>query len=85
MSEAQSFLLRVLAGEARITEIDDFVERWHRGESGDELHDYLGMNPEEYSLWLENPDMLTEICTARRRQQSLAEALPAAERAKSRG
>ncbi|MGO9744388.1 MAG: hypothetical protein ACLPN5_23275 [Roseiarcus sp.] len=75
MSEAQSFLDHVMAGTVLISEIDDFVERWHQGQSSEELHDYLGMRPEEYSLWLENPDMLAVICAARQRQQSVAEAV----------
>ena len=75
MSEQSSFLDRVLKGRAKIAEIDDFVERWHEGESAADLSDYPGMRPEEYSLWLENPEMLEVICSARRRQQPLAEAV----------
>ncbi len=75
MSEAQSFLDRVMAGTVLISEIDDFVEKWHQGQSSEKLHDYLGMRREEYSLWLENPDMLAVICAARRRQQSVAQAV----------
>jgi len=73
MSEQLSFLEGVLEGRAKIAEIDDFVERWHESESAADLSDYLGMRPDEYSLWLENPEMLAVICSARRRQQPLAE------------
>jgi hypothetical protein len=75
MSEQPSFLNLVLEGRAQIGEIDDFVERWHEGQSAADLTDYLGMSPDEYSLWLENPEMLAVICSARRTRQPLAEAV----------
>ncbi len=75
MSDAEAFLDRVMIGQSLITEIDDFVDEWHEGPSTRDLHEYLGMNLDEYSLWLENPDMLGVICMARRRQQSLAQAV----------
>ena len=75
MSDKPGFLDLVLEGRAQIDEIDDFVEGWHEGESAVDLSDYLGMRTEEYSLWLENPEMLEVICSARRRQQPLAEAV----------
>jgi len=75
MSDKPGFLDLVLEGRAQIDEIDDFVEGWHEGESAVDLSDYLGMRSEEYSLWLENPEMLEVICSARRRQQPLAEAV----------
>jgi hypothetical protein len=75
MSEQPSFIDLVLEGRAQIDEIDDFVERWHEGQSTADLRDYIGMRPEEYSLWLENPEMLAVICSARRGRQPLAEAV----------
>jgi hypothetical protein len=75
MSEGLSFLDLVLTERAQLDEIDDFIEQWHEGESPAHLSDYLGMRADEYSLWLENPEMLALICSARRRQQPLAEAV----------
>ena len=68
----ESFIFEITGAPRKI---DDFVERWHEGQSTEALHDYLGMSPAEYSLWLENPDMLLLICNARRRRQPLAEAV----------
>jgi hypothetical protein len=75
MSEHPTFLGLVLEGQAEIGEIDDFLERWHEGRGAADLSDYLGMRSDEYSLWLENPEMLALICSARRSRQSLAQAV----------
>jgi hypothetical protein len=75
MSETHHFLDQLVAGTVDSAEIDDFVEKWHEGQSTEALHDYLGMSSAEYSLWLENPEMLTLICAARRRGQPLAQAV----------
>ena len=75
MSEPQSFIDRASTGQVLFNEIAEFVERWHRGKSAEELHEYLGMTRDEYALWLVNPDTLAIICAARRGRQSLAEAV----------
>jgi hypothetical protein len=75
MPETHRFLDRLIAGTVDPAEIDEFVEKWHDSQSTEELHDYLGMSAAEYSLWLENPDMLTLICAARRRGQPLDQAV----------
>ena len=74
MSEQMSFLDRLIAGTARAGEIDEYVEKWHEGDGSAELREYLGMTAEEYSLWLDNPEMLAEICAARRSRQPLVQA-----------
>ncbi len=75
MSDQSSFVDLVLKGEAQIGEIDDFVEKWHEGHDARDLSHYLGMRSDEYSLWLENPEMLALICATRRSRQSLAQAV----------
>lgn len=66
MSDRPKFVDLCLAEKAALDEIDDFVDRWHAAPQGQELHDYLGMSEEEYSLWLRVPDALTYIVEARR-------------------
>lgn len=65
MSELKPFLDRLMAGHVLMQEIDDFVERWHGGDGTGELHEFLGMSLEEYTLWLRDPDALATICEAR--------------------
>jgi len=75
MSETNSFLKLVMDGKVLISEIDDFVDKWHGGQSTDELYEYLGMTFDEYSLWVADPDTLAIICTARLKGQPVAQAV----------
>lgn len=62
-----NFIDLCLAGHALADDIDQFVDRWHDGQGpGMELHDFLGMSFDEYSLWVERPHALRSILYARR-------------------
>lgn len=65
----QTFVEKCLRGEEESANIDDYVDRWHEGEprhlSGWSLADYLGMVPEEYERWVEDPASLPEILNER--------------------
>lgn len=40
-----------------LNQIDDAVDAWHDGAGqGQELHEYLGMTWDEYSLWAQDPN-----------------------------
>jgi hypothetical protein len=71
MSSHRSFLSLALAGEAMTDEIDDYVDRWHENPNGLSLHDYLGMDREEYGLWLSSPDTLPLIIASRKLKMPL--------------
>ncbi len=60
------FIQERLSGTARLTDIDTYIERWHQCNSDKSIHDFLGLTLYEYSLWVENPDILSNIVTARR-------------------
>ena len=66
MSSDRRFISLALSGEAMTDEIDDFVDQWHDNPTGLSLHDYLGMNREEYALWLSSPDTLPLIIASRK-------------------
>jgi hypothetical protein len=66
MSSDRNFVSLALSGEAMTDEIDDYVDQWHDNPSGLSLHDYLGMNREEYGLWLSSPDTLPLIIASRK-------------------
>lgn len=58
---AKNFTEAVLAGEANIDDIDDYVDRWHRGIDHIDLVPlwlYLGMSRRQYARWVEDPDSL---------------------------
>lgn len=67
MSEAP-FMDRLLAGEVLdLDEIERDIARWHEHPNPTvELHDWLGLTPEEYALFAERPDTLRLIAHARR-------------------
>jgi len=70
------FIDLCLSGDALEEEIDSFVARWHDGDGADEqLHEYLGMSWQEYSLWGTTPSLLRYIIAARRRGTTLDEAV----------
>ena len=78
MSSERSFVDLLMAGKVSLDQIDDFVDRWHAAPSGRELHDYLGMTAEEYSLWLRVPDALQYVVAARQEMKPLAETVAGA-------
>jgi len=44
----------VLHGTARVEDVEDWVEAWHRGDPlGWELHERLGLTWEEYGRWVQ--------------------------------
>ena len=60
-----NFIQECLSGTARFADIDTYVERWHQRNSDKSIHDFLGLTLREYSLWVENPEALSKIVTAR--------------------
>lgn len=72
-----NFIELCLKGDVLTDEIDDFVQDWHDGKAGadQELHEFLGMRWEEYSIWATNPSILPYILSARKNGISLEEEL----------
>ena len=71
MSESRNdFIGLCLAGEANISEIDDFVERWHTGDDPRELHEFLGMTEKEYAAWVARPESIRNILLYRRQSKA---------------
>ncbi len=62
----KSFIEQVMDGQTSCADVDDFVDRWHEGDSAMILHEYLGMSFEDYSLWVGSPDKLEAIVARRR-------------------
>ena len=67
MSEhTKTFLEMCLDREASPSEIDDFVDQWHNSDTPGSLSEFLGFTPEEYASWVEQPDSLDRIISARK-------------------
>lgn len=71
-----TFLEQARAGEVAVSDVDDFVGRWHDGEGAGTLREFLGLSTEEYGRWLLNPGALAEII-------GVADVRPAREPAKA--
>jgi hypothetical protein len=59
------FITDCINGDALISEVDDYVDRWHENGGGISLHEYLGMTKSEYALFVEDEDYLGLIISAR--------------------
>jgi len=68
------FVDLVLEGEVFDTEIDDFVEAWHRNDSALSLAEFLGFTDQEYAMWVEQPGALRSILFCRKNGIRLDEA-----------
>ena len=54
--------------DVRSDDIDDFVKEWHESKSELSIHEFLGMTEDEYKLWVEQPEILEAILTARQKK-----------------
>lgn len=61
-----NFVKKALAGKVMFDEIDDFVDKWHLDDQGKTLPEYLGLTREEYAVWVQNPDVVPQIISARK-------------------
>ena len=75
----QTFVERVLAGRALPEDIDDYIDEWHDGPDtlGDLPH-FLGMQRDEYNLWVEHPPSLRYILVAHMANSSVDAVRPLA-------
>lgn len=71
----RSFIELALNGDVLPDEIDDFIDAWHEGSSKEELHEFLGMTLQEYTLWVSNPELIQLIIAARHRQEPILSAV----------
>ena len=70
-----NFIQNCLTGDALLDEIDDYIDKWHDGDSELPLHTYLGMSWDEYTLWIESPENLAYIVAAHKRSITYNEVL----------
>jgi hypothetical protein len=72
----ETFVDRCLQGEALISEIDDFVDRWHDAVDEERsLAEFLGLTESEYALWVKQPSALKLIIFAKKNEVPLEQLL----------
>lgn len=60
-----TFVEQVLAGNAAVDDVDDYVERWHAGEGEGSLADFLGLSSAEYDAWVNDAGALRRLLERR--------------------
>ena len=70
-----SFINDCINGSAKINDLDDYVEYWHKNNTGVALHDYLGFTDEEYGKWIKTGDdvFIAEILRDRIRRAGVGD------------
>ncbi len=61
-----NFIEDCISGDALLSEIDDYIDKWHDGNSKLPLHDFLGMTLKEYTAFVADEEILPLIVTAHR-------------------
>jgi hypothetical protein len=74
-SKAPTFVDQLLQGRAVLEDIDNYVDKWHEGDDPRELHESLGLDWDEYALWVERPHTLRHIVFARREGMAVEDVL----------
>lgn len=65
---ATPFIDLVLAGREDVAAVDDYIDRWHAGESPDlDLHEHLGMTTEEWEHFGSDERNIFAILRSRQR------------------
>ena len=59
-----SFIIDCINGDALMSDVNDYIERWHESDSPVELHEYLGMSGKEYRLFVDDENYLGLIIKA---------------------
>jgi hypothetical protein len=72
-NNSETFIELCLKGRATIDDVDGFVDRWHAGSDGVSLRDFLGLSETEYSLWINDPDVLPYVIYSRRERRPFAQ------------
>lgn len=63
-----TFIKKCILGTASHTEIDNYIDEWHESDSKLELHEFLGMNTNEYITFVKDADSLVSIINSKREE-----------------
>lgn len=70
MSETTTFLNACLYGQASVSDVDDWVDRWHETDGAPDgeavsLAQYLGLTDAEYAQWVTDGSILKDVVIRR--------------------
>ena len=67
-----NFIIDCINGDALMEDVNDYIDKWHDGDSSLSLHEFLGMTDKEYMLFVEDENYLGSIITAHRYNKNVA-------------
>lgn len=59
-----NFITNCINGDALMSEVNDYIDKWHDSITDAALHDYLGMTKKEYMLFVDDENYLGLIIAA---------------------
>lgn len=59
-----NFIIDCINGDALMSDVNDYIDNWHKSDTNMSLHDFLGMSKKEYMLFVEDENYLGNIITA---------------------
>lgn len=66
-----NFIIDCLNGDALLSDINDYIDKWHESDTDLSLHDFLGMDSVEYSLFVEDENYLGSIIAAHKTHKNV--------------
>ncbi len=59
-----NFITDCLNGDALMSDVNDYIDKWHESDGTLPLHDFLGMSKKEYMLFVQDENYLGIIISA---------------------
>jgi hypothetical protein len=71
-----NFITDCLNGDALMSDVDDYIDKWHNTDTTQKIYDFLGMTSNEYKLFVNDENNLGLIISAHKFGKSLNTNVP---------
>lgn len=66
-----NFIIDCINGDALMSDVNDYIDKWHENDTGLPLHEFLGMRKKEYILFIEDENYLGSIIRAHKSDKNI--------------
>lgn len=66
-----NFIIDCINGDALMSDVNDYIDKWHENDTGLPLHEFLGMHKNEYILFIEDENYLGSIIRAHKSDKNI--------------
>lgn len=66
-----NFIIDCINGDALLSDVNDYIDKWHENDTGLPLHEFLGMRKKEYILFIEDENYLGSIIRAHKSDKNI--------------